>query len=1103
MGENEKSFKYYAFISYSHKDEKWAKWIHRALEHYRLPAIMHKAEKNRYPKRIAPVFLDSADLGVGDLGKTLPNELAKSRYLIVLCSPNSANPNEQGKNYIDQEVTWFCDEGRDDNIIPIIIEGTPNDAFCQSLKEREILAVDATKHSKARIVNDIVAKLLGLAPDELWKRELRRVRQRRIIHSAVAIAVASVVGCLAWLFTDHYCEHIEYYSDYINDWGVPRGIKPLSGKALSHRSGYYKFTYKGYASQSGQNQRVLRTVSYCNAAGLVSDAAQHVWFKRPPLQDFYYENGTLIRKVARNEDGIEMYSLNVSDEGIWSKSSNDPNDANWIWGGTIAGYKDLLKGLGFDMNISHLLPEFRALASVPSFYVSEKTEAGLPSRIDFLPNNRARFSMSNGLGAYGEKYSYDEIGRLTGVRFLEKDGKPFAETNVFAGLDVSYSNLTTTVVSIDACGKPIANTFGWIIKQFVYSPSGNLEKIRYLDENMKLVPDPFGVAVLQMEYDEENRHELRSFRYDSQNKLISDNVGWAISETKWQGKVQHIYYKKATGEEYVTEDGYSHISVERTPSRRIERYYLGNDIPVRHAKSLAHKRVLTIEQTGVDGEDLIVHGSFYDEQQQPVISRDLSFGNISNVTFRMSRMGIEEMTFLPAASAKCATIKIDRTARFGKIVKSRLSILDENGDPMIPKPIDSFTHDELSKAKQSDVMAASVNLSKLPSDDSDGVEVSLDEMGRIERVSKLRNGRLSDNAFWCAQSKIAYGENGLISRIVLEDKDGIVSSNVFGIAAIDFRYDRKGLTDEIFLGVDMKPVGAKFVDVARMSFEYDRYGHVTWTRLYNEKNELTVSSQLGGAVIHQEYSPLGEPLLFECFDEKMQRIPKVGTLVYVAKYSYQKLDDCRVVVERFFGKDGSTPVVSPEPGYHMMRNVFNLRGQPLDQSTYDIDCKTLRSDKNGGLARMVMQYDPNGQPERLRWYDCNNKLVMEQVDVDRNGCVDVPIRVLGDTYGRWGLQDFDVVVSVNDVFCLGDVELTETCMSQPNVAKKITVVRFGQMFGQPFWGLQEGVIPVEDDGSPVRFDVTYVPLKAFVKIREAACPKQQKMNAALAVPLSM
>ena len=30
-------FKYRAFISYSHSDERWAGWLHRALESYRVP----------------------------------------------------------------------------------------------------------------------------------------------------------------------------------------------------------------------------------------------------------------------------------------------------------------------------------------------------------------------------------------------------------------------------------------------------------------------------------------------------------------------------------------------------------------------------------------------------------------------------------------------------------------------------------------------------------------------------------------------------------------------------------------------------------------------------------------------------------------------------------------------------------------------------------------------------------------------------------------------------------------------------------------------------------------------------------------------------------
>ena len=30
-------FKYWAFISYCHRDKKWGQWLHEALETYRVP----------------------------------------------------------------------------------------------------------------------------------------------------------------------------------------------------------------------------------------------------------------------------------------------------------------------------------------------------------------------------------------------------------------------------------------------------------------------------------------------------------------------------------------------------------------------------------------------------------------------------------------------------------------------------------------------------------------------------------------------------------------------------------------------------------------------------------------------------------------------------------------------------------------------------------------------------------------------------------------------------------------------------------------------------------------------------------------------------------
>ena len=44
------AYRYKAFVSYSHADEKWAKWLHKALESYRIPKKVvdaHSLDSNR------------------------------------------------------------------------------------------------------------------------------------------------------------------------------------------------------------------------------------------------------------------------------------------------------------------------------------------------------------------------------------------------------------------------------------------------------------------------------------------------------------------------------------------------------------------------------------------------------------------------------------------------------------------------------------------------------------------------------------------------------------------------------------------------------------------------------------------------------------------------------------------------------------------------------------------------------------------------------------------------------------------------------------------------------------------------------------------------
>ena len=90
MAEN---YKYRAFISYSHSDEKWAAWLHKSLETYKLPKHIVGAETafGPVPERIAPIFRDREELSTAtSLGDVLTQALDDSACQIVICSPNAS-----------------------------------------------------------------------------------------------------------------------------------------------------------------------------------------------------------------------------------------------------------------------------------------------------------------------------------------------------------------------------------------------------------------------------------------------------------------------------------------------------------------------------------------------------------------------------------------------------------------------------------------------------------------------------------------------------------------------------------------------------------------------------------------------------------------------------------------------------------------------------------------------------------------------------------------------------------------------------------------------------------------------------------------------------
>ena len=196
---NDQKFK--AYISYSHRDEKWAIWLHKALESYRLPRklVGSNTSVGKVPARIKPVFRDRDDLSsAADLSSIVETALENSENMIVVCSPEAA-----ASFWVNEEIRYFAGLGRKDRIFCVIVSGDPsatdeeNACFPVALSDiglQEPLAADIRKWADGKRLSKLklVSGMLGLPLDQLRRRDLQK-RQKVWTMTAIASIVAAAV----------------------------------------------------------------------------------------------------------------------------------------------------------------------------------------------------------------------------------------------------------------------------------------------------------------------------------------------------------------------------------------------------------------------------------------------------------------------------------------------------------------------------------------------------------------------------------------------------------------------------------------------------------------------------------------------------------------------------------------------------------------------------------------------------------------------------------------------------------------------------------------------------------------------------------------------
>lgn len=205
------------FLSYSRKDATAVAKLLRLLQRYRIPKEFSTGRKSRTLK----VFCDVQDATTGNYHSRISEYIESSKKLLVVCSPHSAS-----SDYVGGEITIFIGVRSVSDIIPILINGKPNNEV--SSEEQSVaafhpvlcaalgmpLAADFstilqpsfnTRREPCRSAwHAVLADTLGVRREVIDERERRSWQRFLISTSVISLAIAGGFGILTlWALNEN------------------------------------------------------------------------------------------------------------------------------------------------------------------------------------------------------------------------------------------------------------------------------------------------------------------------------------------------------------------------------------------------------------------------------------------------------------------------------------------------------------------------------------------------------------------------------------------------------------------------------------------------------------------------------------------------------------------------------------------------------------------------------------------------------------------------------------------------------------------------------------------------------------------------------------
>lgn len=406
--------------------------------------------------------------------------------------------------------------------------------------------------------------------------------------AGAAISACLIIGFGVW---DYFRTKVDYYKDYVEFYGVAKGIGNLSGREVAHREMSYRI--------ESSRWKVRRITLVNSKDKIVSHSdSEHTNSRFSDVYYYYSDNGKVDYKKVYDAYGKLLYKIDYDENLKVAMFKHDDEH------GTA---KRLLSNTTQLLNINE-----NERSSITRYLLTYDND-GLLQKIEYA-SGEDNTPVGDAENIYGQTYSYDKDGRITEICFIGQNGKVRG------------------------------NKLGLAIKQYEYDNEGNWIQVKYLSAKRNPSHDGNNCPLVKIGYDKwGNRISEKYYTIDGKPSYRKDVMACGFSyeyDDEGNNTARNIIDGK--GNIMIGKNGYAKIRFSHDDNgflTKIE-FLDKEDTPTNNNDEYGEST--SIIKYTVDEKGLAITTAYYNMQGQPketstgihkTVCEYDSVGNILKVNF--------------------------------------------------------------------------------------------------------------------------------------------------------------------------------------------------------------------------------------------------------------------------------------------------------------------------------------------------------------------------------------------------------------------------------------------------------------------------------------